>query len=242
MSPFFIEVRDTLVPRPDAKFGPLPPMLVGLTFVTGLIDAFSYLALGHVFVANMTGNIVILALALAGAPGFSIGSCLAALAAFWVGAVLGGRLAVRLADHRGRHLSQAVSIQAVFVAAAVVLAALSDDPVSTAWRYPLIVALALAMGVQNATARKLAVPDLTTTVLTLTITGTAASAAAGGLRSSGGRRVLSVAAIFAGALVGAVLVVHHDLAVPLGGALAILVAVAVSSWRAGRADPPWVRP
>ena len=42
---------------------PLPPLLLGLTVVTGLIDAFSYLALGHVFVANMTGNVVFLAFA-----------------------------------------------------------------------------------------------------------------------------------------------------------------------------------
>jgi uncharacterized membrane protein YoaK (UPF0700 family) len=242
MSPFFTEVRETLAPPPDAKFGPLPPMLVGLTVVTRLVDAFSYLALGHVFVANMTGNIVILALALAGAPGFSAGTSLAALAAFWVGAALGGRLAVRLADHRGRHLSQATRAQAVFMAVAVVLAVISGDPVTTGWRYPLVVVLALAMGVQNTTARHLAVPDLTTTVLTLTITGSAASAATGGLRSSGGRRVLSITAIFAGALAGAVLVIHHDLAVPLGGALAILALVSASSWWAGRSNPAWVRP
>ena len=49
--------------RPD---GPLPVFLVGLTVVTGLVDAFSYLSLGHVFVANMTGNVVFLGFALAG--------------------------------------------------------------------------------------------------------------------------------------------------------------------------------
>ena len=57
---------------------PLPPFLLALTLVTGLIDAFSYLVLGHVFVANMTGNVVFLAFALAGAPGFSIAASLIA--------------------------------------------------------------------------------------------------------------------------------------------------------------------
>ena len=44
----------------------LPAVLVGLTAVTGLVDAVSYLALGHVFTANMTGNVVFLGFALAG--------------------------------------------------------------------------------------------------------------------------------------------------------------------------------
>src|SRR3984957_14157950 len=48
--------------------GPLPPLLLMMTFVTGLVDAFAYLVLGHVFVANMTGNVVFLGFALAQAP------------------------------------------------------------------------------------------------------------------------------------------------------------------------------
>ena len=62
--------------------GPLPAVLVLLTVVTGLVDAVSYVALGHVFVANMTGNVVFLGFAAAGAPGLSIAASLAALAAF----------------------------------------------------------------------------------------------------------------------------------------------------------------
>jgi uncharacterized membrane protein YoaK (UPF0700 family) len=50
----------------DRSHGPLPALLVCLTVVTGLVDAFSYLSLGHVFVANMTGNVVFLGFALAG--------------------------------------------------------------------------------------------------------------------------------------------------------------------------------
>jgi hypothetical protein len=41
---------------PEARDGPLPPLLLALTAVTGLVDAASYLKLGHVFVANMTGT------------------------------------------------------------------------------------------------------------------------------------------------------------------------------------------
>ena len=63
-----------------------------LTAVTGLVDATSYLGLGHVFTANMTGNVVFLGFALGGAPGFSVPTSLVALGAFVLGAVLGGRL------------------------------------------------------------------------------------------------------------------------------------------------------
>jgi Protein of unknown function (DUF1275) len=46
------EVATTLRPPPDSPDGPLPPLLLALTLVTGLVDATSYLKLGHVFVAH----------------------------------------------------------------------------------------------------------------------------------------------------------------------------------------------
>src|SRR2546427_1044767 len=107
MNTFFTEVCQTLVPRGEVKHGPLPPLLLAMTLVTGLVDAFSFLTLGHVFVANMTGNVVILGFALAGAPGFSIPASAAALAAFVFGAVAGGHIAARMGHHRGRLLGAA---------------------------------------------------------------------------------------------------------------------------------------
>jgi uncharacterized membrane protein YoaK (UPF0700 family) len=67
MTTFLTEARETVAPRRGSKDGLLPPLLVALTVVTGLVDAFSYLVLGHVFVANQTGNVVFFAFALAGA-------------------------------------------------------------------------------------------------------------------------------------------------------------------------------
>src|SRR5438309_4872958 len=69
----------------------LPLLLHVATAITGLIDAISYLALGHVFTANMTGNVVFVAFAVAGAPGLSITRSLTALVAFLIGALIGGR-------------------------------------------------------------------------------------------------------------------------------------------------------
>ena len=89
-------------PWADSGHGRLPVLLVGLTVVTGLVDAVSYLALGHVFVANMTGNVVFLGFALAGAPGLSAPASLAALGAFGLGALAGGRIAVRYGEQRAR--------------------------------------------------------------------------------------------------------------------------------------------
>ena len=106
---FLTEIRETLLPDRTGSHGPLPPVLISMTLVTGLVDAFSYLVLGHVFVANMTGNIVFLGFALAGAPGFSITASVAATLAFAAGALIGGRLGARHRAHRGRLHSSARS-------------------------------------------------------------------------------------------------------------------------------------
>jgi uncharacterized membrane protein YoaK (UPF0700 family) len=242
MTTFLAGVRDTIVPDRQGRHGPLPPLLVSMTLVTGLVDAFSYLVLGHVFVANMTGNIVLLGFALAGAPGFSIAASATALAAFFAGALIGGRIGSRHSAHRARLHSSAGAVQALFLAASVILAALSGSPVAAGYRYALIVALATAMGIQNAAARKLAVPDLTTTVLTLTITGIAAdSALAGGPGSRAGGRLIPVVTMLAGALAGAVLVRHAPVWYPLAIALVTIVAGAITTRILGKSDPAWVR-
>jgi uncharacterized membrane protein YoaK (UPF0700 family) len=242
MSTFLTEVRETLAPSRAAPFGPLPPLLVVMTVVTGLVDAFSYLVLGHVFVANMTGNVVFLGFAVAGAKGFSIAASLVALVSFGVGSVVGGRVVARFGHHRGRHLAISMAAEAVFLAVSVVLALVSSNAPQGALRYALIVVLSLATGVQNASIRKLAVPDLTTTVLTMTVTGLGAdSALGGGGGAKSGRRLIAVAAMFVGALIGAALVLHVRIVIPLAIAFVVIVAVALISDRAGRADPPWTR-
>ena len=239
MTGFLPELREIWAPGP--RHGPLPPVLLSMTLVTGLVDAFSYLTLGHVFVANMTGNVVLLGFALVGAPGFSIAASLTAIVSFMAGALAGGLIATRHSAHRGRLHSFAGGVQAVFLAAGVILAGLSGSPVTAGYRYPLIVVLAIAMGLQNAAARKLAVPDLTTTVLTLTITGIAAdNKLAGGPGSHAGRRLVAVATMLTGAVIGAALVLHAPIFYPLAGAF-VLIALGAAATRAlGKPDPEWV--
>src|SRR5437588_12618597 len=93
--------------------------LLALTAVTGLVDAASYLGLGHVFTANMTGNVVFLSFALAGAPGLSVPRCSTALVGFFIGALLGGGLAVRMSSApRHRWATAAFTAEAVLLLAA----------------------------------------------------------------------------------------------------------------------------
>lgn len=213
----------TVWPQPGSRDGLLPPLLLLLTVVSGLVDAASYLKLGHVFVANMTGNVVLLGFAVAGAVGLSVTASLAAVALFLVGGVVAGRLVARLGAERERLLRDSTALQLVLVAAAVVLAAVSGDPVEGVRLYAVIVLLGVAMGLQNGTARGLAVPDLNTTVLTQTLTGIAADSWLG-RGPSIGRRLLSVAAMLLGALIGGLLALRVGTAAPLAVA-ALLIAM-----------------
>src|SRR3954453_4596807 len=101
----------------------LPKLLLGLTIVTGMVDAASYLRLGHVFVANMTGNVVFLGFGLAGAAGVSVWASLVAIGSFLAGGLVGGRIATASGDDRRRHLCTALAVQIALVGAAVVVAA-----------------------------------------------------------------------------------------------------------------------
>jgi uncharacterized membrane protein YoaK (UPF0700 family) len=237
-------VREDLVvplrPPRDSPDGPLPPLLLALTLVTGLVDATSYLRLGHVFVANMTGNVVFLGFGIAGAGGISIWASLTALGSFLVGGVAGGRIGGRWSGNRGHHLTATAATELLFVAGGLVVMAFSPHHIAAESRYAVIVLLAVAMGVQNASARKLAVPDLTTTVLTMTLTGVAAdSVLAGGPGSKSARRALSVAAMLLGAFIGGLLVLKIDNPAPLALATALLAVVSLVTYRAARGSPAW---
>jgi uncharacterized membrane protein YoaK (UPF0700 family) len=221
----------------DATPG-LRSVLVVLTLASGLLDAACYLGMGHVFVANMTGNVVFLGFALGGAKGFSIAASLVALGAFLLGAAAGGRLNVALSGQRHRWLTAAATTQLVLAAAAAIAAAAGAlGPAGNA-RFGIIALLGAAMGMQNATARKLAVPDLTTTVLTLTLTGLAAdSSLAGGGNPRMVRRATAVAAMLAGAMAGAALMVRAGFTVTLAVVAGVYAAVAVGFAVFAGADP-----
>jgi uncharacterized membrane protein YoaK (UPF0700 family) len=179
--------------------------LLTLTAVTGLVDAVSYLRLGRVFVANMTGNVVFLGFSLDSHSGLSAIASIIAIAGFVLGALAGGRAANALAAARPGHwLATAFAAEALILALAAVLTGTSMLPFAGNARFATIAILAAALGLQNSTVRHLGAPDLTTTVLTLTLTGLAADGAlAGGPGAKPHRRLGSVAAMLAGAAAGA---------------------------------------
>jgi uncharacterized membrane protein YoaK (UPF0700 family) len=221
-------------PRPDRLTDAtgavrIPAALLMLRMVTGVVDAVSFLGLGHVFTANMTGNIVFLAFALAGASDLSVRASAVGLAGFLVGAAAGGRAGLVFSSRsRRRWLTLTGGVETVLLGVATLCAVGVGADSGFGRQAPVITLTAVAMGWRNATVRRLGVADMTTTVLTLTLTGLAAdSSVAGGTNPHPVRRLGSVLAMFAGALVGALLVLHVGLAWPLTVA-ALLAAGATS--------------
>jgi uncharacterized membrane protein YoaK (UPF0700 family) len=217
----------------------VPYTLLGMTVVTGLVDAVSFLSLGRVFTANMTGNIVLLAFATARVPGLSIAYSLTALLSFLVGAIFGGRIMARAgADSQIRFAAQAFVLEVVFlsVASFCSIGYRSDLLGHSFQPFALIALTALAMGTRNAAVRKLAIPDLTTTVLTLTITGIGAdSSFAKGNNPRLARRVEAVVAMFLGAALGAVMI-RYSISAALALATAISFSCSAALFRSLRAS------
>jgi uncharacterized membrane protein YoaK (UPF0700 family) len=207
----------------------LVPSLMLLTAVTGLVDAASVLGLGRVFTGNMTGNVLLLGFAISGAHEVSITASLIALAGFLLGSTCGGRLA-RVATRRA--LGIALALEFVLLLAAAVVAALADGRAGAA-RGALLLLLAMPMGLQSAAARRLAVPDVTTVVLTSVLTGIALdSSLAGGTNLHLARRVGAVLAMLSGAVAGAFLM-RRGLAWTIGTAVVIHATAVAALSRAG---------
>jgi uncharacterized membrane protein YoaK (UPF0700 family) len=249
----------------DPAYGPLHGLLLLLTVLTGVVDAVSILSLGRVFVANMTGNVVFAAFAVVGAPGFSLSASLFALAGFLAGAYLGGVLITRHSRDRGLLLRAGVLAELALTAAALALTGLSGAPGTdhgtlaiSGGAFGALVTdataalLAFALGVQNAVARKLAVPDLTTTVLTMTLTGVGADlrtllgheahvhgASRAAARAALGRRLLAVAAMVAGAAAGASLALRVSPVSALALAAGLLALTAAWASLAVRRQASW---
>jgi uncharacterized membrane protein YoaK (UPF0700 family) len=213
-------------------------MMLTLTFTTGIVDAVGYLGLDRVFTANMTGNVVILGMALAGADDLPVIGPVIALIAFLLGAAIAGRvLNSARAGWSGRVTTAFAVAGSVVIGLGV--ASIFVPPVQdTIWAYTITGLLAIAMGLQAGAARKIAVADVTTVVVTSTIVGLAyESRLAGGTGKNFPRRALAVLLILAGAGVGALLL-RIDLGVGMlvAGVLMLFVAVCAHIVRARAED------
>lgn len=216
-------------------------MLLVLTVSTGMVDAVSILSLGRVFVANMTGNVVFIGFALAGAAGFSLQASLAALAAFLAGAGIGGIAVTRYRERRGILLRNTVLAELVLLASATVVLALTISPYGPGWQDLAVAFAGVGMGLQNAAVRALAVPDLTTTVLTMTLTGVAADMRSRDFRTAG-RRIAAVGAMLLGAVAGGLLIEHANAVVALTVACTLIAAVLAAATISARTAASWQSP
>ncbi len=207
--------------------GPIPPTLIALTFATGLVDATAFLGLGGVFIGNMTGNVVFFGIALTGAGLAKTEATVVALVAFAVGGALAGRLRL-LQSARAIHVMRRMLPVEIGVVVLATIAAFSLGVDSDRDRLIIVAILAIAIGLQNATVHALAIPDLTTTVVTQQLSGIGSDALdVEDARAQLVRRVIALVAMLAGAVVAALLIrVSVELA--LAAALAsLLVSVAV---------------
>ena len=216
-------------------------LMLVLTFTTGIVDAVGYLGLDKVFTGNMTGNVVILGMALVGADGLPILGPALALVGFMAGAALGGRILKRAAGvwtARTTWLFGGVALVVLGLGVALLVA--GDEP-GRPFGITVTTLLGAAMGAQAATARFVAVKDVTTVVVTSTITGLAADSVFGSGAGTGHsvRRASAVVLILAGAAIGAVLLRWHlGAGLLLAGAIATLATAAGALHAAAHADVP----
>ncbi len=212
---------------------PLTRTLLILTFVTGIVDVVSFLALGQVFSAMQTGNVIFLGLGVAGIAGAPVLAPLVALGAFLVGGTAGALLARPATSSPASRLRTAMATEIALLVLATVLAALIHVHAGDFAAYVLIAILSLAMGLRNTIARGIGDPNLATTVLNLTLSAFAASTPTGiAGEAELTLRAAAIGAILAGAVAGALLL-KTSLALALGLAAAVVIVAAATSAKAG---------
>jgi uncharacterized membrane protein YoaK (UPF0700 family) len=208
--------------------------LLLLTFATGLVDAVSVLVLGHVFVANMTGNVVFLGFWFVPHSGVDMMAAVIAFLSFVAGTVLGGRLARHLDHHVRRWLVIALGLEVVVLTSLAALAGSGVVLYHDNGKLVLIAGLAVTFGTQNATARQFGIQELSTTVLTSTIVGIGFdSRLAGGTGQRGKLRYAVVLTMCGGALLGATLTLVA--VAPIIALAAVVVAVSAGVFAFGPA-------
>jgi uncharacterized membrane protein YoaK (UPF0700 family) len=215
--------------RPDRPRLALAAMIT-LTFVTGVVDAVGFLGLDRVFTGNMTGNIVILGMGVAGADELPVFGPAVALVGFTAGAFAAG-----LALHHRRagppssgwddRITILLTLGAVVLLGSTIAVAVAPDSPGPHLQVLMATAIAAVMGQQAVVARRLAVKDMTTVVVTSTLASLAGETWVRGISGAVvNRRFAAIAVIFLGALAGALLLKIH-MAVPLALATACTLVV-----------------
>ncbi len=215
---------------------------MALTVVAGILDATSILRLGRVFVATVTGNLVFIGLALAGAKAFSASTPALALGGFVVGVPIGAWACRVARSHRGVALRNVLAVKLWLAGAVVVIAVATGSQPTGGARDAMVVLLAMSMGAQLAMIRYLRVPDLMTVVMTLTLTGALSERASGWSDPKLLRRGLALVCFAIGVVSGGLLVLNAGVAASLAVGLGILVVVTIAAHLSSRTSAAWATP
>lgn len=178
--------------------------LLLLTFATGLADSISILALGHVFVANMTGNVIFLGFWLAPRTTIDLTAVAVALPTFICTTIVSGRLARYFGPRTRTWITTVLTVEIVLLLVLAVLAGTGVLRYQAASKLVMIGMLAVTFGLQHSSARQFGIQELSTTVLTSTIVSFGLdSRLAGGTGERQRLRIGVVATMCAGAFFGA---------------------------------------
>ena len=209
--------------------------LLLLTFATGLADAISILVLGHVFVANMTGNVIFLGFWLAPKANIDLTAVAVALPTFVCTTIFSGRLSRHFGERTRRWITTVLATEIVLLVVLSILAGTGVLRYHDNTKLVMIAVLAVTFGLQHSSARQFGIQELSTTVLTSTIVSLGLdSRLAGG---TGEREKLRLSVVFtmcAGAFVGATM--SRFVVAPVFAMTAVVVAISMLIFRFGPAD------
>ncbi len=178
--------------------------LLLLTFATGLADAISILVLGHVFVANMTGNVIFLGFWLAPRSNIDLTAVVVALPTFVCTTIVSGRLMRQFGDRARAWITTVLATEIALLLSLSVLAGAGVLHYHDNTKLIMIALLAVTFGLQHSSARQFGIQELSTTVLTSTIVSLGLdSHLAGGTGARRKLRLGVVVTMCAGAFFGA---------------------------------------
>jgi uncharacterized membrane protein YoaK (UPF0700 family) len=178
--------------------------LLLLTFATGLADAISILVLGHVFVANMTGNVIFLGFWLAPKTSIDLTAVAVALPAFFCTTIVSGRLARHFGERTRAWITTVLATEILLLLTLSILAGAGVLRYHDNTKLIMIGMLTVTFGLQHSSARQFGIQELSTTVLTSTIVSLGLdSRLSGGTGAREKLRFSVVATMCAGAFVGA---------------------------------------
>ncbi|MDT5118674.1 MAG: hypothetical protein QOE30_4413 [Mycobacterium sp.] len=209
--------------------------LLLLTFATGLADSLSILVLGHVFVANMTGNVIFLGFWLAPRTSIDLTAVAVALPTFVTTTILSGRLSRYFGIRTRPWITTVLATEIVLLVTLSILAGAGVLHYHDNTKLIIIGLLAVTFGLQHSSARQFGIKELSTTVLTSTIVSLGIDSRLSG--GTGERQKLRFTVVFtmcAGAFLGATM--SRFVIAPVFALTAAVVTVSLLIFRFGATE------